>query len=543
MKNVLFFLWSLLPFSLLAQADGFLYTALIKDNNLPYANQNVELRFSFYLNFNMPPVYQETHTLTTDHAGIVHAVIGQGNVIGGDFSSLSWDIDYIVKVEMDTDGNGFVFQHQFGFQSLPYAHYAESGGNKRLNDLYDAVTDNMSVYLGESSGYWDMGANKNTAVGLWALSNNSSGEFNTAAGYESLAYNDGGSYNTGIGYHALYSNTSGDDNTAFGSEALVFNTTGYSNTAFGYKALFFNATGYYNTAVGYKALYSNLNGYSNTALGAMALYANGTGKYNTAVGFKALYNNANGSYNTAVGNEALFSNVSGNNNTAAGYKALYNNTGSDNTAAGNEALYQNTSGWGNTAVGYRAGYNGTTYFNRTAIGYNAQNTASNQVRVGNASVTSIGGFANWSNVSDGRFKTGVKENVPGMALVEKLNPVTYHLNVDKINDALRIPEKMRDKESMQKKQNERQIGFIAQEVEQAARELGFDFHAVDKPKTPEDFYGLRYDEFVPVLTKAVQELYRENVSLDNANKQNTARIEALKQKLVSLTERINNLKR
>ena len=48
-------------------------------------------------------------------------------------------------------------------------------------------------------------------------------------------------------------------------------------------------------------------------------------------------------------------------------------------------------------------------------------------------------------------------------------------------------------------------GFIAQEVEKAANELGYDFSGVDKPKNKNDYYGLRYAEFVVPLVKAMQE--------------------------------------
>ena len=48
-------------------------------------------------------------------------------------------------------------------------------------------------------------------------------------------------------------------------------------------------------------------------------------------------------------------------------------------------------------------------------------------------------------------------------------------------------------------------GFIAQEVEQAAKELGYDFSGVDKPKNQNDLYGLRYAEFVVPIVKAMQE--------------------------------------
>jgi hypothetical protein len=56
-------------------------------------------------------------------------------------------------------------------------------------------------------------------------------------------------------------------------------------------------------------------------------------------------------------------------------------------------------------------------------------------------------------------------------------------------------------------------GLVAQEVEAAAKRLGFDFSGVDAPKNGNDTYGLRYDEFVVPLIKAVQELSKENDEL------------------------------
>src|SRR5678810_755269 len=88
----------------------------------------------------------------------------------------------------------------------------------------------------------------------------------------------------------------------------------------------------------------------------------------------------------------------------------------------------------NTMIGYGADvvFNGLT--NSMALGYNAKVSASNRVVIGNSSITSIGGFANWSNFSDGRFKRNVKEDVPGLAFITKLRPVTYTLDVEAIND-------------------------------------------------------------------------------------------------------------
>jgi len=69
----------------------------------------------------------------------------------------------------------------------------------------------------------------------------------------------------------------------------------------------------------------------------------------------------------------------------------------------------------------------------------------------------------------------------------------------------KTPDSLRLAESEQLKAAEVQIGFIAQEVEEAAAALGFDFHGVDKPKNEESHYGLRYAEFVVPLVKGMQE--------------------------------------
>lgn len=52
-------------------------------------------------------------------------------------------------------------------------------------------------------------------------------------------------------------------------------------------------------------------------------------------------------------------------------------------------------------------------------------------------------------------------------------------------------------------------GFVAQEVEQAAKKLGYDFSGVDVPKSKDGMYGLRYAEFVVPLVKAIQEQQKQ----------------------------------
>jgi hypothetical protein len=261
-----------------------------------------------------------------------------------------------------------------------------------------------------------------------------------------------------------------------------------------------------NVFIGYQAGQDNTTGIENTACGSYALNENTTGFNNTANGYLALSKNTTGHGNTANGNRALFKNTTGQQNTANGYQALNSNTdGTNNTANGYQALFSNTTGDNNTANGYSAFSDGTDYTNATGLGYDAEPGASNTVRIGNASVTAIGGYADWTNVSDARFKTNVDEKVVGLDFIKKLRPVTYNLDMDAIARFNNTPDSLRLPESEALKAAELQSGFIAQEVEQAANTLGYDFHGVDKPKNETSHYGLRYATFVVPLVKAVQE--------------------------------------
>ncbi|MHB8860387.1 MAG: tail fiber domain-containing protein, partial [Minisyncoccota bacterium] len=148
-------------------------------------------------------------------------------------------------------------------------------------------------------------------------------------------------------------------------------------------------TGSYNVASGYQSLSADTIGGYNVASGYQSLYANTTGGYNVANGTYALLSNTSGTQNTASGGQSLYSNTTGSYNVAAGFLALYlNTTGNYNTAAGYYAGVKNTTGSNNTFLGYNAGYTDGvvttpgTLTNATALGYNAQVTASNSLVLG-----------------------------------------------------------------------------------------------------------------------------------------------------------------
>ena len=425
--------------------------------------------------------------------------------------------------------------------------------------LFTNTTGQFNLAIGHQSLFANTTAGVNTAIGFQALFSNTTGNSNTAVGHQSLFSNITGSHNTAIGFLSLQKNIIGDNNTATGWQSLHGNTTGDANTAVGTTALFSNTTGRANTAVGNGALTNSTTGSNNTAIGETAMSSVNTGDNNTAVGNTSLSNNASGVDNTAIGVEALRANDVGNFNTAIGKRALFSNTagesnvaigenamvlntgGVNNVAVGDHALQVTTNSLENTAVGYHAALdfilgNNNTFIgaeadatlndvtNSVAIGQGAKVTGNNQVRFGNSTTTSIGGVVGFTNLSDGRYKKNVQESVKGLDFIMKLRPITYQLDMDGINKKLNnhAAGKVTDRTNSNE-ENGKTIfsGFVAQEVEQAAKDAGYNFSGVDKPKNENDMYGLRYSEFVVPLVKAIQEQQQmiEDLKRQNADLQ------------------------
>jgi hypothetical protein len=105
-------------------------------------------------------------------------------------------------------------------------------------------------------------------------------------------------------------------------------------------------------------------------------------------------------------------------------------------------------------------------------------------------LTQIRGNVGFSTFSDARFKAGIKDDIPGLAFVSRLRPVSYILTHS--NDKRRVS------------------GFLAQEVEKITSALGYDFSGLHLPKNENDTYSLTYDNFIPALVKAIQEQNRKS---------------------------------
>ncbi|HRK26595.1 MAG TPA: tail fiber domain-containing protein [Chitinophagales bacterium] len=405
-----------------------------------------------------------------------------------------------------------------------------------FNTLFSNTTGVRNTANGKNALYANIAGIDNTAIGFEALRLNTSGGSNTALGSYTLYSTSTGNFNTGMGYFAAHNNTTGYANTASGCLSLFGNTTGMYNSAYGTYALYSNTIGYSNVAIGTSALQSSVNRSNNVAVGDSALYANGlgvapnsfiAGEQNTAVGSKTLLNNTTGWQNTAIGYHALYNNVTGTGNTALGVGTLYANTngagnvaighnalsantsGQLNVAVGDDALYGNSAGWYNTGVGVSSGGNVANLTNSVAVGYGSFPNNSNVALLGNTT-TSCGGFSNWNNWSDGRFKVNVQENVVGLAFINALRPITYTADMHKLN-AFIYRDKAEEyennlKDIIQVRESEIQSGFIAQEVAAAAQKTGYVFNGVTVPIDPStQYYSLSYAAFVVPLVKAVQE--------------------------------------
>ena len=143
MNRNLLFIFGLLWFTNLAllhaQApQGISYQAVARSNNQLMANQNIDVRFT--ITDGGAEVFQELHTVSTNEFGLFTAVIGEGGVISGNFSTISWESgDYKLKVEIDP-GQGFENLGTIDLQSVPFSLYAAKAGSidgVGLDDLQD----------------------------------------------------------------------------------------------------------------------------------------------------------------------------------------------------------------------------------------------------------------------------------------------------------------------------------------------------------------------------------------------------------------------
>lgn len=571
-----------------AQApQGMNYQAVARDNTgTILSNQEVELRFTITNGDEGTSLYQETQITTTNQFGLITVNIGNGVPVSGNFSSIPWSaIDAWLLVEMDAGiGIDFVKMGSSKLMSVPYALFAAGGnvgpqgpqgepgpqgaqgpqgeqgpqglqgeqgpqglqgeqGPQGLQGPQGMQGPQGEQGLQGPQGIPGQGLQNGTVAGNTTYWDGSAWIVNS-----SNIFNNGG--NIGINTSApdgkLHIKGSADETQLIidangsqtnshpliklrksdESELMWIHSDDTTNAFIGINAGAFNIVtgginfkGKFNTALGFNSFSKSVEGNANTALGSNALKSNTTGGINTATGVNALINNTLGGFNTGVGSNALDENT----------------TGTFNTSLGFNALHLNVTGHFNTALGSDATFNIGDLFNTTAIGFDAGGivNANNRVEIGNPSITFIGGQVGFSTYSDARIKENIREDVPGLDFINKLRPVTYNLDIHKQREMM----KKEDTPNWDSKYDIESItmsGFLAQDVEKAATESGYDFSGVQKPANPNELYSLRYSDFVMPLVKAVQEL---NATLNSE----VSRLESENEALIQRLERLEAL--
>lgn len=315
-------------------------------------------------------------------------------------------------------------------------HFGSSAGQpymQMLNGLqvYSQNPTSGPTLYGPGNS-WTISDDGSTSWGNGTLTTNVGGDIDTAGtinvaagkayyyGGTKFIYADASLFNTFLGLGA--GTATGQYNNAFGYQSLGKNTTGITNNAMGSYTLHENTTGSSNCAVGFGSLQQNISGGNNTAIGSGALNNNTTGGLNIAIGTSALQGST-GTGNIGIGYNSLLS-ASGSYNTVVSsyYGMALTTTGSNNLGMGYFVMFDNLSGSNNVAMGYQAGYNsgvqlktnanctfiGTNansnadgYSNSMALGNGAQVTASNQVVIGNGSITAtiLKGAVNVGNLT------------------------------------------------------------------------------------------------------------------------------------------------
>ena len=378
------------------------------------------------------------------------------------------------------------------------------------------LRNEYATFIGSSAGKNALDGTYSTAIGAEALLKVVAGR-NNALGAATAPKFMGNDSETGNSMHS--------NNLIMGAEAFNNTKEAVLSIIMGYRAGYSNGTApAFETivAVGaYAAQRVNAvvdggqSHHSSVAVGIDAFKNAVVANQAVAVGAYAHGTNfGNKSNSVAIGYNAQLKSI-GQNNIAVGAAAADElTTGTFNVALGTAALRGVTTGNNNTAVGFVA-YPGGNYTNSTAIGSLRGVGANNQIRIGNASVTSIGGQVAFTALSDVRFKSDIQELTTGTTFISKLRPVTYRFDLKKqaLLENTTLPLQMQP-EPFAPAKNRRHTGLLAQQVLLAAQQAGLEADIVDN-QSENGVLGIRYSLLVVPLVKTVQEQQAKLASIKN----------------------------
>ena len=341
---------------------------------------------------------------------------------------------------------------------------------------YNNISGYFNVFIGSNSGNANTVGYSNIFVGDGSGGSNTTGVDNVYVGDYSGNENITGTQNVYlgayagssatadtnifIGYAAGYLNGTGNNNIFIGSESGENNVSGMDNIFMGTNTGLVNETGYDNIFMGTEAGSSNSDGFHNVFLGKHAGYSNTIGAYNNLAGTFSGQNITTGSYNNFLGDATGQSTTTGDFNLFLGdWSGRDNVDGGNNVYLGADAGLTNVSGSGNIFIGVLAGSN-ESGSNKLYIA-NSEADATHALIYGefDNGILNVNGTFNlngsgtysgsWTALSDRRLKENIVNLSGTLEKTLSLRPVTYDW-----------------KDAEKAKINGRQIGLIAQEVEE-----------------------------------------------------------------------------
>ncbi len=240
-------------------------------------------------------------------------------------------------------------------------------------------------------------------------------------------------------------------------------------------------------------------------MGQGALTALQTGNSNIAIGYGAGAGMNGVASNTCVGSSAL-DGVCGNSNTAIGVSCMgstNSTSASNNTCMGDAAGFSLTSGANNLLLGKDSGRSGSPGGNITG--------GNNNAVLGDENIAALYAQVALTVSSDERDKTDFTDLELGLDFVKSLEPVTYYWDKrskygDKSADDYDLSAQTPDGTH---KEDWMDVGFKAQSVQTLEEAAGYKI--ADKKNLTVSLtedgkqYGLKYEKFVPILVKAIQD--------------------------------------
>ncbi|MCK4980685.1 MAG: tail fiber domain-containing protein, partial [Candidatus Delongbacteria bacterium] len=394
------------------------------------------------------------------------------------------------------------------------------GLNSGISTTPSLLQGNSNVFVGNQCGFTNTIGNKNVFIGNQAGYTNNDGDYNVFVGHNAGYFNESGSFNVFIGFQSGNMNTTGVCNTFVGESSGYKNTEGTGNSIFGFWAGVENTLGAYNTKMGFDSGYSGTTGNYNSYYGAGSGVNNQTGSSNSVFGYNAGkgtfgnsyssnsffgyrsgFSNRTGSFNSCFGQDAGYSNTVGSRNVFLGYQAGYSETGSDKLYIANtstttpliEGTFPNTDLTFTTSkvsIIHPTGTENGLYFQNTYLGntdtwHFYQYTTDVLALFFNS--TKVGEFNNISGAytatSDLRSKKNIIEMTKVLDRVMLLQPKKYNFISQKDNE-------------------QKYMGFIAQEVEKI-------FPSLAQYNDEDDTYTLDYAGFSVVAIQAIKEQQKE----------------------------------